>query len=288
MTEGNGVCAMVTKKELIEKIDNGEISRQEVIDNGWLSSVTGRAKRVKQPRGGYLRPRDFEAIALKGGGEDDLEPNENVNPGLVSSAVDYLTRVQTGTNPNDVFVAAKTGAMNVRELSLCEELLLDVCDLGDESIEAAIKLSGFDSAFRAGKAAYRPVEGIIPNRETIENVRKMVNRSVSFFGQYGPKVLDGLTFEGGYTGYVVAGDGDFLTKDALWDFKVSKQKLTTKHTLQLLMYWRMGLHSIHSKNYESIEYLGVYNPRQNTVYRFPVSKIPPETIAEVETEVIGY
>lgn len=178
--------------------------------------------------------------------------------------------------------------MNVKEWPLCRELLIDVCDLGDKSIEAAIKLSGFDSAFRAGKAAYRPVGEIEPNRETIENVRKMVNRSVLFFDQYGPKVLDGLTFEGGYTGYVVAGDGDFLTKDTLWDFKVSKQKPSTKHTLQLLMYWRMGLRSVHSDDYKGVKYLGLYNPRQNAMYRFPVSEISPETIAEVETKVIGY
>lgn len=279
---------MVTKKELLEKLRNGEISEQEIIDNGWLLSVTNRVKKIKQPRGGYLRPKDFEIAMLQGGGEDDLSPNENVNPGLVSSAVEYLTRFQTGTDPNDAFTAAKTGAMNVGELPLFEELLTGVCDLSDESVEAAIKLSGFDSAFRAGKAAYRPVEEIRPNRETVENVRKMVDRSVLFFDQYGPIVLDGLTFEGGYTGYVVAGDGDFLTKDTLWDFKVSKQRLQTKHTLQLLMYWRMGLHSAHSESYKSIEYLGVYNPRKNIVYRLPVSKIPPETIDEVEVKVIGY
>ncbi|MFU0512184.1 hypothetical protein [Gardnerella leopoldii] len=29
------------------------------------------------------------------------------------------------------------------------------------------------------------------------------------------------------------------------DFKVSKEKLDKDQTLQLLMYWRMGLHSIH-------------------------------------------
>lgn len=56
---------------------------------------------------------------------------------------------------------------------------------------------------------------------------------------YGPKVLDGLTFEGGYTGYVATGDGDYLTNGTLWDFKVSKQKLQNKYTLQLFMYWRV-------------------------------------------------
>lgn len=135
--------------------------------------------------------------------------------------------------------------------------------------------------------AYRPVEDIEPDGDTIENIRTMVERSLRFFNQYGPKVLDGLTFEGGYTGYVATGDGDFLTNDTLWDFKVSKQKLQNKYTLQLLMYWRMGLHSVHPE-YKHVKYLGVYNPRMNTVYRLDVSKISADVISTVETEVIGY
>ena len=75
--------------------------------------------------------------------------------------------------------------------------------------------------------AYRPVEDIEPDGDTIENIRTMVERSLRFFNQYGPKVLDGLTFEGGYTGYVATGDGDFLTNDTLWDFKVSKKNFKT-------------------------------------------------------------
>ena len=53
-----------------------------------------------------------------------------------------------------------------------------------------------------------------------------------------------FTFEPtGYTKIVNAGDGDFLTKDTLWDFKVSKSKIDRKQTLQILMYWIMGKHS---------------------------------------------
>lgn len=100
-------------------------------------------------------------------------------------------------------------------------------------------------------------------------------------------MLDGLTFEGGYTGYVATGDGDFLTDDTLWDFKVSKQKLQNKYTLQLLMYWRMGLHSVHPE-YRNVKYLGIYNPRMNVVYRLDVNNIPADVISTVETEVIGY
>lgn len=193
----------------------------------------------------------------------------------------------SGTSAEEAFKVSGLGAHAVRQLGLFEQLLSNVSGLDDDSIVAAVKLSGFDSAYRAGVMAYRPVEDIEPDGDTIENIRVMVERSLRFFEQYGPKVLDGLTFEGGYTGYVATGDGDFLTNDTLWDFKVSKQKLQNKYTLQLLMYWRMGLHSIHPE-YRNVKYLGVYNPRMNVVYRLDVSKISADVISTVETEVIGY
>lgn len=67
-----------------------------------------------------------------------------------------------------------------------------------------------------------------------------MNRGIKFFDQYGPITLDGFVFVGGYTDIVSSGDGDFLTKDTLWDFKVSKDKPKSAHTLQLLMYYIMG------------------------------------------------
>ena len=224
---------------------------------------------------------------LDGGGIDELHTEENVSPGLVGIAVDYLTRFMSGTSAEDAFKISQMGAATVQQLELFERLISNVRGLDDDSIDAAVKLSGFDSAYRAGIMAYRPVEDITPDGYTIENIRVMVERSLGFFEQYGPKVLDGMTFEGGYTGYVATGDGDFLTDDTLWDFKVSKQKLQNKYTLQLLMYWRMGLHSIHPE-YENVKYLGVYNPRMNVVYRLDVNDIPADVISTVETEVIGY
>ena len=115
----------------------------------------------------------------------------------------------------------------------------------------------------------------------------MVERSLHFLDVYGPTILDGFTFEGGYTNTVGSGDGDFMTADTLWDFKVSKHRPNKGHTLQLLMYWRMGLHSVHAE-FQSIKYLGIYNPRLNEVYRIKVDAIPDDVIAEVEKDVIGY
>ena len=134
---------------------------------------------------------------------------------------------------------------------------------------------------------YRPVNEIEPDISTITNIRTMVERSLKFLEKYGPKVLDGFTFEGGYTNIVSSGDGDFTTSDTLWDFKVSKLKPKKEHTLQLLMYWRMGLHSIHPE-FKDIKYLGIYNPRLNIVYQLAVDKISSYIISKVENEIIGY
>ena len=66
-----------------------------------------------------------------------------------------------------------------------------------------------------------------PDSQTIENIRIMVNRSLEFWQKYGPVTVDGFTFEDeGYTETVDSGDGDYLTSDTMWDFKVSKSKLT--------------------------------------------------------------
>lgn len=126
-----------------------------------------------------------------------------------------------------------------------------------------------------------------PNEETIENIRVMVKRSLTFFEKYGPIVKDGFTFDGGYSKTVDAGDGDFLTKDTLWDFKVSKNNLTSKHTLQLLMYWIMGRQSKQSI-FNSIEKIGVYNPRKNVVYLYDMNKLDHDVIEFVEKNIICY
>ena len=53
------------------------------------------------------------------------------------------------------------------------------------------------------------------------------------------------------------------------------------------MYYIMGKHSIH-KEFDSIEFLGIYNPRRNKVYRCPVKNIPTDTIRYVENDIIKY
>lgn len=251
-----------------------------------MSSVTQRIKQIKQPRGGYLPPAQFSVTPLSDSRE--LRPAENIHASTVGLAVDYLTRCAFGTDPQTAFQISIAGAKLIGEESKARALVGKVKGLDKASIDAACKLSGYDVCFRAGPTLYsRPVEEIRPDADTTENIHIMVDRSLAFFRQYGPVIKDGITFEGGYTDLITSGDGDFLTEDTLWDFKVSSAKPTKDHTLQLLIYYLMGIHSIHPE-YECIQRLGLYNPRLNLIYLKEISQIPDDVIRTVSTEVIGY
>lgn len=280
-------------------------------------SVTQRVKTVKQPRGGYIKPKSFTQTAL-GEGIDALNANENIPPNMVGSVVDYLTRVATGAPVSDAFciaikgasilaASASKGLLNGTDLNAnaaqqlnkeaataiatANNLVTLIKGLDDASIAAAVQLTHYDTVYRAGIPIYvkgwKPLAEIAPDAPTIENIRIMVERATTFFDAYGPKVLDGFTLTGGYTPTVSSGDGDFTTSDTLWDFKTSKLPIKKEQTLQLLMYWRMGLRSVHSE-FKAIKYLGIFNPRTNVVSRLAVADIPVDIINTVDRDVIGY
>lgn len=282
-----------------------------------MSSVTGRIKQIKQPWGGYIRPSSFTIRTINDG--KTLNPIENVHSTIIGMAVDYLTRFIMGTPKNEAFKISLQGAtiagyiyakhshkiaskfflkvMGNKLLKVAKKLLSEIKGLDNNSIINACKLVTFDVWYRnlEGAILAKGYYEINPDESTIQNIRIMVERSVSFFKEYGPITKDGFTFENpvtgiensGYTSIVDAGDGDFLTKDTLWDFKVSKSKLTSRHTLQLLMYWIMGQHS-GQVIFKDITKLGIFNPRLNTVQLLEISKVSKETIKEVEDNIICY
>ncbi|MEY8345885.1 hypothetical protein [Niallia circulans] len=250
-----------------------------------MYSVMRRVKDTKQPRGGYIKPKDFKVFELNDG--KVLFDEENIHAVLIGLAVEYLTRFTMGTSLENTFRISLRGASNVKESSYAKELLNEIHGLDDKSIDSTCKLVGFDVAFRSGISGYKPVHTIQPDSSTISNIRIMVERSMTFINNYGPIVKDGFTFEGGYTNIISSGDGDFLTRNTLWDFKVSKNEPTNKHTLQLLIYYLMGIHSIHDE-FQEVDKIGIFNPKLNKVYILDIKDIPSETIVEVSKDVIGY
>ena len=253
-----------------------------------MPSVTARIKEItkEQPRGGYVPIKDFEKIELTDGETLSDIQLENVHTSIVGLAVDYLTRFMNGADKAEAFFISLQGARVIGEHKTAEKLLDSIVGLDDISIVSVCKLSGFDVVIRAGKG-YKPVSEINPNRETIDNIRIMVERSLNFIKMYGPIVKDGFTFEGAYTDVVSSGDGDFLTKDTLWDFKVTIANPSKDHTLQLLMYYLMGKKTT-ANYFDTITKIGIYNPRKNIVYSKSVDEIDDSVIHIVEHDVIGY
>lgn len=270
-----------------------------------MVSVTQRIKEIKQPYGGYLRPSTMDKVQLTN--KEELYPDENIHPTKVGLVVDYLSRfMSNGHSVEDAFRISIKGLDLLKQyatqyekirvtygdlIEQADEILLNIKGLDDESIIAACQITTFDSIYRAGLAWFNyetlDDERLIPDAHTIANIGIMVNRALEFFDTYGPVTKDGFKFIGGYTDTITAGDGDFLTEDTLWDFKVSKKPPLKEHTLQLLIYYLMGQHSV-QPYYKSLTKIGIYNPRLNIVYTKKVSDIDKNILDEIATKVIGY
>ena len=202
--------------------------------------------------------------------------------------VDYLTRFQVTGNLEEAFDIPILGAKilfhnyGIRNNFIECLKLLELVKAGD--ISSAVQLTTYDDVYRAG-ITY--IQKLSPDEATIENIEIMLNRGVSFLKRFS-EVKIGMTFEGGYTNIVVNGDCDYLTDSSLIDFKVLRGNVTNNHTLQILMYYLMGLHSIHSSEFQKVKWLALFNPRKNVVYYINVRRIPEGVIDEVSREVIGY
>lgn len=278
-----------------------------------MKSVTGRISEIKQPWGGYVKPSQFTEITIND--NEVLTASENVHATIIGLVVDYLTRFMMGVELTEAFSISHQGAERATKLGhkdaikIAEKLILGIKDIDENSIINACKLVTFDVWRRNLKAAHnaKGVDETNPDFDTIHNIQIMIKRSLAFWKEYGPIIMAGFTFEpmndnkenyikmllqgegsfGGYTSTVTSGGGDYLTKDTLWDFKVLKSKVKSKHTLQLLMYWIMGQHSGRDE-FKNISKLGVFNPRLNAIYTLDIVDVPKEIIEIIEKEVICY
>ncbi len=259
-----------------------------------MPSVTQRIKSIKQPRGGYLKPARFTTTILNN--DDTILQCENVNPITVGLVVDYMTRVRIGEKKINDFDIKDVFRISLKGASLVDKPMYDYAIGIVELIEAnsasiltikeCCKLVTFDSKYRSGIWSPEYLVDISESDATI--IHKLIDLSILFFEEYGPFLESGMTFEGGYTETVSTGDADFITQDTLWDFKASKNKILPRYTLQLYMYFLMGLNSNQNILFKSLQYIGFYNPIRNEVIRLEINDIEAEIKEAVLYEVLGY
>lgn len=165
-----------------------------------MSSVTGRIKEIKQPRGGYVKPSQFRTIEIMN--NTMLYEKENIHPTIVGMVVDYMTRFCSNKRKDEAFVISLKGARLAGKVKEALELFDNIHDLDEVSIVNACKLVTFDVWYRNPMAATMSAsyETINPDQNTIHNIYIMVCRSLNIMQIYGPVLKDGFTFEpeGGY------------------------------------------------------------------------------------------
>ena len=251
-----------------------------------MYSVTQRIKMIQQPKGGYVKTSLFQEVCFEDG-EEIVEIPSGMKP-IQGMVVDYLTRFMIGESKEKAFEISMMGANAISESKRAQELLEKIKGLDEQSIQCACKLVGYDVIVRRGyKKYYVPMDMRSVSVGMISNIQKMVKRSLTFFKKYGPVIKSGFTMEGGYNGIISTGDGDYLTKNTLWDFKTSMKPLDINQTLQIAVYYVMGMHSIHPE-FKNLKKVGIYNPILNKAYIANISDIGEETFLSICKDVVGY
>ncbi len=276
-----------------------------------MASVTGRINEIEQPRGGLVKLTTFDEHNFR---DNEELVNENIPASIIGLAVDYLTRVIMGSEPAYAFKASLRGSIFAdrygKDGSFEEaiSLIKKINGADTESIKAACKLVAYDGWYRNPYAMLKNSSlDINPDKKTVRNIQIMISRCEKLFKENGDVVLDGFDFSppnademkykkmlegkineyGGYTTTVHSGDGDFLTKDTLWDIKVSKYKPNSKDIIQVLMYWIMGQHSGRDV-FKTIKKVGIFNPRLNKSWTLEMSKLSEDIFFLIEKVFICY
>ena len=263
-------------------------------------SVTSRIEQIqkfpetKQPRGGYLNPKRLRVDHISDEVIDDSV--ENIVPRIMGLAVDYLCRVSAGSDPADAFRVSLAGADLAGAAEVAETYLEIIVSeahsgrIGEASVINAVRLAYYDMYARNPAWAAMAVEMDKPDPDsvTIDHILMMIARFMAFVEKYGPTRAIGFTFgPNGYSAVVSSGDGDFVVGDMLVDMKVTKNRITAKHTLQILMYYVMGRHS-GNPVFDTVSRIGIFNPRDGSVSFVDVSEIDSEDIEGIEKYVICY
>ena len=199
-----------------------------------------------------------------------------------------------GDAPEDAFGVALVGAALIGETQTAEGLVAQVDAAAlrgsrpdEETIVALCRLSGFDSVTRAGAHTYRPVSEIVPNAQTVADVANLIIRTKAFFDEVGPVDSTGFTFEGGLTDEAEESDGDYIAGDTLWDLKVRKGEPDKNQTLQILLYYLMGLRSGQDQ-FRPVTKIGIYNPWLQRSWVCSVKDLDEDMVAGVMEGVLGY
>lgn len=154
-----------------------------LIQNGGdlMVSVTQRIKQVKQPRGGYIHPRDFTVTDF----EDDTQFNktENIHAITVGLAVDYLTRYLLGALKEEAF---KTSLLGAHTLDIVTEKIKSLEQRNVDELNTGYKsfVNSIDEIRNTGDIKLESLEDLNQEIDIFSaNLKSLKERSQSFISQ---------------------------------------------------------------------------------------------------------
>ena len=276
------------------------------------NTVSQICKSIDQPRGGYLPLRVF----TKENGTNTEELKFDMLPVYVGKIVDALLKMTFGVEVEEVLKFSKS-AYDDRVMHLAHIFYTDEDDikrtdasngfyvlqeyikekpLNKDSyadiIKALYKVFQYDIwtanpeyARQVARTDYKPKECSVND---ISNILVLFIRTLDWIDRKASRrvVSNYKFYPNGYTEEVKYGIGDFILDNTLFELKCV-QNVTTKHTLQLLIYYCMALHS-NNKVYKYIDELSIYNPLLDTSYSIEVKDISQELIDTINNEIIKY
>ena len=228
-----------------------------------------------EPSGGSLEPRLFKAERM--GGEKIPEKGSNRYRAIVSDAVWHLVDIASGTGPHDSFSRALEEARMKGEGEDAEAMVQWIKGTDDGSIVNVCRLCMYEcGGLITGRA-------MNPGTAMIQQIREMAESGGRFLEKHGPKTASGFSFGQGYADDLASDPWVFTTEDTLWLLDTSPS-LKEKTTLSVLVHYLLGRR--YAPEIRAVKKLGVYNPRLDTAYTMPVSDVPREVMASVESEYV--
>jgi hypothetical protein len=234
--------------------------------------VRGRAEQASQPPGGLLPLARFNRYEL--GGVALKRQTESGNAGTIGSAVELIARWDIALDPRatgDPLAAALEAIRGVRH--------------GEHNSSIFARLAAAQRAREWTADEFEEAEWTAGDGdETLSHIAEMRTRVARCFERFGRPVRPG-TWAVNSARFHLDGHIDFVAVDTLWDLKVSGTAPSASDVLQLLLYWLTF--SEDQDNELDIAYLGIYNPRVDTVWRISVVDIPEDVMSALEAIALG-
>lgn len=233
-----------------------------------------------------------------------------IKSSLMGTIIDYLTRIVICHDLNafdflltDLQEYPEFDDYDLKYLQFYIHKLKDVFinkkidELSYDDVDIIVRLSKYEEFYRSGIKSVEFLPSV--NFDALDHVKIMLHRSENFFNKYGyPRMLayhshfggqKGITSPLSYLGKnisdlrtLIYGDGDYLLSDGIIDFKVSGYtNMRSSWKKQLLTYY-LGLEESDLKQNKmlknEIEYLAIFNPRDDMVYKIDLSDISHKQI----------